>query len=226
MKKLLMLKAIILLMIGCAYGPAAYGYKTRAILEPAADGVNLEARVYLEGSESQNIDGAFVYVKSPGNELTVLNFDYNKGCYTAKLGNPMDGDYHVEIDSYAFGIESMHIPYSTMDQSFSISSIQDELGNEVLQGEILAVQQKIAVIWPLVESASVYKIILTDPDSNRIHLSTSDNSTVLQKDWFEVAGNYSLQVEAQYLAGDPFFSEYDYCAVNAVSTSRLYFQVQ
>lgn len=216
---------LILLIFGCQIEDESTDLRVRVVFEAINSG-ELSSKVYLEGDDGQAVNGAMVYILSPSNIMTLLDFDYGVGCYTADLGFPEDGEYEIIVNSVAYETVNQLIPFKTLGSELSITILQDSMGNNALIGQTLDINNSFSFSWEAIEDITAYIVTLNKPDGTNYSLTTIDNTVLIDSEDMDLIGNYSINIKAQYISGDPLFINNNYYAVNELESSRYYFNAQ
>ncbi|QEN04432.1 hypothetical protein EW093_06880 [Thiospirochaeta perfilievii] len=224
MKKLLTLFLVILLSCDLDDKIDEPTLKIRSVLEVSTTS-EIKAKVYLEGVNGQAINGALVYILTPYNQMNLLDFDYDIGCYTAFLGSPITGTYSIAVESRAYKDLTREIDFVNLGEDLDFILIQDDSGHDALYGQDISLNGKLSITWDILNNISLYQVKVTKPDGTVYEVSTIENSVLLDNSVLDVKGNYSIQLLAQYIYGDPLFQSFDYYAVNELYSSRFYFEV-
>ena len=221
---LVLLIVPVMIISGCDSNNEGFSLEPRIALETG--GIYFSARVFLEGPEGQAVTGAIVYVVSPSNAVTLLEYDYTRGCFAGTPGTPQNGVYSFVVDSRAYGITERQVPFSTLDGSPSITAFSGSDGANVLSGSSIAAGTSASIDWNGVAGATVYRIELEKVSGTVIQYSTESTTLLLGPEVFSNTGNYAVSVTAQYIAGDPLFRDDDFYAANQKEGSTLYFEVE
>jgi hypothetical protein len=214
----------VFILLSCNVSEESLSMGIRSVIESDSTN-NMVAKVYLEGADGQAINGSLVYIITPSNEINLLNFNYDIGCFTESLGSPQSGNYIIKAESRAYGSSTQDIQFESLGSSIEFMIFQDDSGSDALLGDNLNFDSSFSIAWTSIEPVTVYTFILVKPDGSIYNVSTSESSVLINREEINSSGNYSVQITAQYISGDPLFIDFDYYAVNELKSSRFYFEV-
>ncbi len=193
------------------------------ILE-SRESYNGRASVYLEGPDGNYLTGSRVMIENSGGAVNLLHFDIDAGCYEGEIPYSADGHYTVLVDGTLLDTPySKTIDHYVLRESPDITLLQDSSGASALSGESLGTGNEIRLSWKKSSQATVYQICLYK-NGSLVHLETSpENTAIIQGEVLSGEGNYSCQIKAQYIGGDPLLRNQNYYSYSEKGGSSLYF---
>lgn len=193
-------------MVATEASPSGISIKSR--VESSSDGATL-VRAYLEGPDGNQVTGARVLVSSPEGSVSQLDFSLNRGCYFVDLDNSSSGNYLLTVDSTLLSKpRQVTIPLKTLAVAPVLAEVSDDDGSDALIGESLSTHASTTVRWSPVPDASLYVVKVSFGATVAWKRSTADPFCEIPEASIS-AGNYTLQVRAQYMQGDPYLVDTD-----------------
>lgn len=223
MNRIIILLACILVSCSLAPVPENPQPKIRFRLERNHN-EQTRARLLMEGADGNMITGSTVLLTTSDNVVHILDFSYNEGCYTGSVPPSSFGEYKVEVISNLLEERLIQkVEFHTLSSVPAIENLVDLSGRRALSGETLDLSQEITVSWKEVPGATVYQISLYREGKEVLLLSSDKNSVTLHPGTLSDTGTYSVTISAQYISGDPLFSQYNYYCFSEVKSPSLIF---
>ena len=76
-----LLIVFLVIFISCSNSSTTYESEMVRIALASPYNDKVEARVYIEGLDGNIVTGAVVSVKDSANSITILNYNFQQGCY-------------------------------------------------------------------------------------------------------------------------------------------------
>lgn len=207
------------LLAACAPADPA----VRIIFESPIGGAST-ARVLVEGSDGNLVTGATVVVRNSAGAAVLLGFSYDDGAYTGVIPASTDGEYSITVDSSLMAeAYTRTVTHRVLEDGPDITLLQDESAASALSGATMDRSQALNIGWNAVSNATVYQVRILRTGSEVLVSSVAGTSFTLPAGTLTAAGSYLVQVNAQYIAGDPLLLDADYyCFSEAAGPSVLF----
>ena len=185
---------------------------------------NGRAYVYLEGPDGNYLTGGRVMIENSGGVVNLLHFNIDEGCYEGEIPFSADGQFSLLVDSALLDRPyRQKIDHYVLTESPDITLLQDSSGASALSGESLGIGRDIRLSWKKSAHATVYQIRLYK-NGILLHSETStENSSIILGKNLSGEGNYTCQIKAQYIGGDPLLRNQNYYSYSEKGGASLYF---
>ncbi|MDR0495658.1 MAG: hypothetical protein LBG95_08550 [Treponema sp.] len=218
-----MKNAFVLLALCCAFfsckNPSQEPVRPgiRAVLKSTGTG-GVKASVFVEGPDGNSLSGAVVTVLDTRNALLQLSYDSVACSYngiTEEL--PGESSYIIEVTTMIFP-EKLRLtaPYSRLSDAPNITVFQDAAGNSVLHGQSIESSQPVQIGWEGSGEGIVYQAVIKTALKTVYSVSTNANTVTVPEDTIP-AGSYLLELSAQKIHGDAFFSSASYYSLSFIN---------
>lgn len=227
-KMFFILSGVLLLMYtlnGCKLDPG-YAPRVYSIIESGGgNGVTLS--LFVEGPDGDTLTGSIVTAVNPGNEAALMGFNFTRGCFTGSFDSAQSGDYIISVKSNQFPGEELAvtIEHMVLTEKAGITGLTDSSGAAALQGEDLNGTQPVSAVWSAVENADIYQVVIKKDIEVVTTISTDESRCLIPAGVFDEQGNYSIAVNAQYIAGDPVFSGANYYSASISNGASFFFTI-
>ena len=212
--------------MGVVCGSCAIGQPkiaSEAISITSQFGSSVQVRVFLEGSDGNEVTGARASATSPGGSVQTLGFNLQEGCYFGSFPESLSGTYKVNILSTLLGEQAKEVgvKHTVLDEAPSVTQCVDSDGHNGLLGQSLVASEAVDIHWNPVGNATVYTIAVNQGAIQKWSTTTSDPLVSVPAGVLS-AGNYTLQVNAQWIQGDPYLqTSTTYSASQSIGSSVL-----
>ena len=184
-----------------------------------------DIQVSLENNVGNIPNGARVFITSPESSVTQLSYNSQKAVYTETISDLTSGTYTITVDSILKTVVK-EIEYYPLSKELLIDSIMDSEGTEAGSGQNLNSEKAITIDWNSIEYATVYKGTIKMEGETAAVFSSNDNYYTLSAEKIEAGKTYSVEIEAQYIAGDPYLQEETYYVYSFTKSPEYYFTTQ
>lgn len=190
----------------------------------------VEAKVYIEGDDGNIVNGAVVNVKDSTNSITVLNYNFQQGCYYGLINKPFESEYTFTVKSRLFSSQKVYtIPHIYLEDSIDSRNIEmvNKIGESYQNYDSFNTEYPIRITWTSFVDNCTYKVTVRSP-VKVLYESTTNNKTLeLPANTIPAGTNYVyLQIQQQKSFGDIIFQDFDYYSVSVYSTENISFNVQ
>lgn len=190
----------------------------------------VEAKVYIEGSDGNIVNGAVVSIKDSVNTVSLLDYNYQQGCYYKLIDKPSDGIYTVVVKSRLFDSPVVYtIPHTYLEDSIDYKLIEmtNQIGQSYQKYDSFDTAYPIRVTWGAVMDDCTYKVIIRTPLKVLYEISTNNKTIEVPANIIPAGTSYVyLQIQQQKSYGDILFEDADYYSVSVFSTGNISFNVQ
>lgn len=183
-----------------------------------------EIRVILEGEDGNCIDGAFVAIRSDGNDYSILDYNSENRCYYDKFDFGSLENIVFVIDSILLKEKKeIEVPHFQLVKKPLLTVFADEEGNSVLQGKKVNPEKEIQIAWNFPIEDCTYKVSISTSVDTIYEVSTKSMTVFIPKNVLENGKYYFLKVEAQKIKGDILFEKENYYSVSVTETENVQF---
>jgi len=185
------------------------------------------ANVFLEGADGNLITGSTVLVVNSNAVAALLNFNFQESCYRGVLPPSADGQFNIEvISSLIEGKKTQKFSHYRLVEKPNLKILRDSNGVSALDGEILGVGNNITISWSNVSYANVYQVAIQKNGIECFVISTDKLSIIINSQSMPGAGAYSCKITAQYIKGDPLFTDKNFYSYSEAPGASVYFDVE
>jgi hypothetical protein len=226
--KRLVLLAGVCLLLSCtdaAQDGATVKVRPRASVTGTGTG-SVRCAVWVEGPAGDSLTGAVVTVRNGANQVTLLAYDAAQCAYTATVEETArDAAYTFEVSSILLDTPmTLKVPYTALTQKPGVTVFQDVSGASVLNGQGLGAGQPVQIAWTSCGEGAAYQVTVKTALTAVYSVSTNAKTVTLPAGAIP-AGNYTLEIIAQKIYGDPYFKEAVYYSLSATKSAALSFHV-
>jgi len=190
----------------------------------------VEAKVYIEGYDGNVVNGAVVSVKDSSNNITILDYNFQQGCYYNLINKTSDNEYIFTVNSRLFDSPKTYIvPHTFLEDSIDIKKIEmvNEIGESYQNYDSLNTAYPIRITWNSTLEDCTYKVTIRTPVKVLYETSTNNKTVEIPASTIPAGTNYVyLQIQQQKSYGHILFENVPYYSVSVYSTGNISFNVQ
>lgn len=208
-------------------------YKTQlpqiriSLFSPIND--KIEAKVFIEGRDGNIVNGAIVSVKDTSNTITILDYDFQKGCYYKLINKSSSEEYIFTVNSRLFSSPKVYtIPHTCLEDTIDVKNIEmvNKTGESYQNYDSFDTSYPIRITWASAVEGCTYKVTIRTPISVLYEISTNNKTIELPANTIPANTNYVyLQIQQQKSYGDIYFQTDNYYSVSVYSTGNITFNV-
>lgn len=224
-----LLIVFLVIFISCSNSSTSYESEMVRIALASPYNDKVEARVYIEGLDGNIVTGAVVSVKDSANSITILNYNFQQGCYYGLVNKASGGEYTFTVNSRLFKTPKEYIvPHLYLENTIDIKKIEmlNQIGESYQNYDTFNTSLPIRITWPSSVENCTYKITIKTPAKVLYEVSTNNKTIEIPANTIPAGTNYVyLQIQQQKLYGDILFQNANYYSVSVYSTGSINFNV-
>ena len=205
-------------------------YSMRVSLQTTQGGGS-EAKVLLEGSDGNLLNGSSVSIENGEGSLVLLDFDFSRGGYVGTFPPSSAGTYRIRARSLLFSeVAEMNVPHIILSSGPVIDTLRsntdDGIARDSFSGERLQKTGAITVGWEPVEGASVYQVEVRTGTSTEYVGTSATSVCIVPAGTLTMNGMHTIRITAQYLSGDPLFTNDGYWSFSQYAGTSVMFETE
>lgn len=197
------------------------------LASPVSDKV--EAKVFIEGYDGNIVNGAVVSVKDYSNSITILEYNFQKGCYCKLLDKSSSGEYEFTVNSRLFDSPRVYsVPCAYLEDTIDIKKIEmvNKIGENYRHYDAFNTSYPIRITWASAVDGCTYGVTIRTPVKVFYETSTNNKTIEVPENIIPPGSSHVyLQIRQQKSYGDIHFLDTNYYSVSVYSTGNISFNV-
>ena len=189
----------------------------------------VEAKVYIEGIDGNVVNGAVVSVKDSSNIVSILEYNFQQGCYCKFIEKASSGEYTVMVKSRLYFLKTYIIPHIYLENSIDYKTIEmeNQIGQSFKNYDSFDTSYPIRITWDSDIDDCAYKVTIRTPIKILYEITTNNKTIELPANTIPAGSEYVyLQIQQQKHYGDLLYENANYYSVSVFSTRNINFNVQ